>query len=170
MNSTVYKKIELLANVSIIVVAVILGFVLVKRFVFPATPTDPGENVKVGSRIYLRDINWSQSQRNLVLVLQKGCHFCTESGPFYQHLTRETTAVANVRLIAALPQDVGEASQYLSNLGVTVNEIRQAPPSSLGVRGTPTLLLVDNTGTITDVWIGKLSPDREAEVLRRLKS
>jgi len=170
VNSTVYKKIELLANVCIIAVAVILGFVLIKRFVFPATPTDPGENVKVGSRISLRDINWSQSQRNLVLVLQKGCHFCTESGPFYQHLIRETTALANVRLIAALPQDVGEARQYLSGLGVDVKEIRQAPPASLGVRGTPTLLLVDNTGTITDVWIGKLSPDQEAEVLRRVKS
>jgi len=170
MNSTFHKKIELLANVSIIVVAVLLGFVLIKRFIFTPTPTEPGENIKVGTRISLPDINWSERERNLVLVLQTGCHFCTESGPFYQHLSRETTAVANLRLIAALPQDVGEASQYLSNLGVTVNEIRQAPPSSLGVRGTPTLLLVDNTGTITDVWIGKLSPDREAEVLRRLKS
>ena len=170
MNSTVYKKIELLANVSIIVVAVLLGFVLVKRFVFAPTPTETGENIKVGTKISLPDIKWSQSERNLVLVLQTGCHFCTESGPFYQHLTRETTAVPNVRLIAALPQDVGEASQYLNGLGVTVNEIRQAPPSSLGVRGTPTLLLVDNTGTITDVWIGKLSPERQAEVLRRLKS
>lgn len=170
MNSTVYKKIELLANVCIIVVAVILGFVLIKRFVFPPTPTEPGENVKVGTRISLPDINWSQSERSLVLVLQKGCHFCTESGPFYQHLTRETTALTNVRLIAALPQDVGEGRQYLSDLGVAVNEIRQVPPASLGVRGTPTLLLVDNTGTITDVWVGKLPPDKEAEVLRRLKS
>jgi hypothetical protein len=170
VNSTFYKKIELVANVSIIAVAVILGFVLIKRFVLPPAPTEPGENIRVGTRISVPDINWSQSERNLVLVLQKGCHFCTESGPFYQQLTRETTALANVRLIAALPQDVGEASQYLSDLGVAVNEIRQVPPASLGVRGTPTLLLVDNTGIITDFWVGKLSPDKEAEVLRRLKS
>jgi len=170
VNRTFYKKIELLANVSIIVVAVILGFVLINRFVFPPTPVGPGEDIKVGTKVSLPDINWSQSERNLVLVLQKGCRFCAESGPFYRHLTRETTALANVRLIAALPQDVGEASQYLSDLGVAVNEIRQVPPVSVGVRGTPTLLLVDNTGTITDVWVGKLSPDKEAEVLRRLKS
>lgn len=170
MNNTIHKKIELLANVCIIAVAVLLGFVLIKRFVFPATPTDPGEDIKVGTRVSLPDINWSQSEHNLVLVLQKGCHFCTESGPFYQHLTRETTALAKVRLIAALPQDVREASQYLRDLGVAVNEIRQVPPASLGVRGTPTLLLVDNKGLITDVWVGKLPPDKEAEVLRRLKS
>jgi hypothetical protein len=43
-------------------------------------------------------------------------------------------------------------------------------PASLGVRGTPTLLLVNNTGKIADFWVGKLSPDKEAEGLRRLRS
>jgi hypothetical protein len=43
-------------------------------------------------------------------------------------------------------------------------------PSELGVPGTPSLLLVNQAGTVEDTWIGKLSPERETEVLNRLQS
>jgi hypothetical protein len=48
MNSTLVKKIALLANVSIIAVAENVGFVLIKRFVFPPAPTGAGENHQSG--------------------------------------------------------------------------------------------------------------------------
>jgi hypothetical protein len=37
--------------------------------------------------------------------------------------------------------------------------------ASLGTSGTPTLFLLDAHGIVKKVWVGKLSPDREAEVL-----
>jgi hypothetical protein len=46
--------------------------------------------------------------------------------------------------------------------------IRQAPPSSLGVQGTPTLLLVNKEGVITSSWRGKLPSEKELEVMARL--
>jgi len=74
----------------------------------------------------------------------------------------------NTRLIAVLPQSVEAGRKYLSDLGITVDDIRQAQPSSLGVQGTPTLLLVNKDGVITSSWRGKLPPERELEVIAHL--
>jgi thioredoxin-related protein len=104
-----------------------------------------------------------------VLVLQKGCHFCSDSAPFYQRLARAASGRDDLQLVAALPQSEAEARQYLNDLQVPLGEVRQTALASIGVRGTPTLLLVDKTGTITDEWVGRLSPDKESEVLGRLR-
>jgi hypothetical protein len=51
---------------------------------------------------------------------------------------------------------------------VHVDDVKQVPLNTLGVRGTPTLLLVNDAGVVTDVWTGKLQPDQEAQVLAAL--
>jgi hypothetical protein len=68
-------------------------------------------------------------------------------------------------MVAVLPQEVDQGQAYLTKLGVKVDEARQSPISAAGVRGTPSLIIVDNIGVVRGVWIGKLSPDKEAEVL-----
>lgn len=68
-----------------------------------------------------------------------------------------------------LPQPVTEAQQYLNGAGVHVDVVRQVPLNTLGVRGTPTLLLVNDVGVVTDVWVGKLQPNQEAQVLTALE-
>lgn len=49
-----------------------------------------------------------------------------------------------------------------------VDDVRQLPLNTLGVRGTPTLLIVNDAGVVTDVWVGKLEPDQETQVLTAL--
>lgn len=58
---------------------------------------------------------------------------------------------------------------YLKRLGVSVDEIRQASLDSIGVNGTPTLILVDNRGAVVDFWIGKLAGPTEQKVIDRLQ-
>jgi hypothetical protein len=173
MSNGIFKKTELLANIAIIVVALLLGVVLVKRYLLtnnatpPATrPTDP--RIAPGTKAALAGVDWSQNKQTLLLVLSRDCHFCTESAPFYQRLTRETAGRSDVHLIALFPQEVEEGKKYLDNLGVTVNDIRQAAPTSTGAGGTPTLILLDAQGIVTKSWIGKLSAPEESEVLTQL--
>lgn len=172
MNSLT-KRIELLANIAIILVALLLGFVLVKRYIFSSPDANRAEirnDIKAGTKISFPDFDWSGSNKHLVLVVQKGCHFCSESAPFYQRLVQEAVGRKDIHLIVALPQDVNEGRQYLNDLGVHISDVKQVSPPSLGVRGTPTLLLVDKTGLVTDVWAGRLQADQEAAVLSRLKA
>ncbi len=165
--STLYKRIELLANVAIIVVAIMLGVVLVQRFFFAKTAQPPPE-IAVGTKISLPEVEWAKNGKTVLVVLQKGCHFCAESAPFYQRLA-QTAAARNVKLIAVLPQPPAEGQEYLNALSVPITDIRQAPLNMINVSGTPTLILVDDKGAAAATWVGKLPPEKESEVLERLQ-
>jgi thioredoxin-related protein len=71
-------------------------------------------------------------------------------------------------LVAVLPQPTNEGRYYLEKLGVFVDEVKQLPLESIGVQGTPTLMLLDRSGTVTKSWIGRLPPEREQTVLSAL--
>ena len=75
-----------------------------------------------------------------------------------------------MKLLALLSQDKADAEEFLSKGGVRVDDVRQVALDSMGVRGTPTLLLVDEAGTVTDTWEGKLPADQEGQVLAALKN
>ena len=57
----------------------------------------------------------------------------------------------------------------MSGEGVHVDQIQQVPPASIGVRGTPTMLLVDSKGVVTRVWTGKVQDAEQENVLAVLK-
>jgi thioredoxin-related protein len=161
------------------VVALLLSILLVKQFFFPTAlglsnypqPTAGQKNlITRGTKVTLSDIDWSRNGRTLLLILQKGCHFCTESASFYQQLTKLTAGRNDIRLVAVLPQEINEAQNYLKEIGVSINEIKQAAPTTLGAHGTPTLILTDAAGIATDIWVGKLTSEKEAEVISRLQS
>ena len=44
--------------------------------------------------------------------------------------------------------------------------LREMPLIKLKISGTPTLMLVDRSGTVLNAWIGMLSPRQELEVIR----
>lgn len=172
--SSFYRRIELIANVAIIVVALLLATALAKR-VFFARPSPGGgpaaarESIQPGMKVSLPGFDWTGKDEHVVLVLQKGCHFCSDSAPFYQRLARAAAGRPDLELVAALPQEVDIARQYLDGLQVSIADVRQVSLADLGVRGTPTLLLVDKTGTVTDIWVGRLPPEKEGEVFDRLR-
>lgn len=171
MSDSILKKTELLANIAIIVVALLLGGVLVKRYLLPGNPAPPARvdpRIPAGTKASLTGVDWTKNGQTLLLVLSSDCRYCTESAPFYQRLTREMTGRTDVHLIALFPQEVEEGKKYLTNLGVSIDEIRQAAPGSVGAGGTPMLILVDAQGVVKNSWVGKLSAPEESEVLNQL--
>lgn len=166
-----YKKIELLANISIIAVALLLGAAVVRQYVLRAgqPPRPTTSQIQPGTKVNLPGVDWPKGSRTLILALQKGCHFCSESAPFYRRLA-PAASEKNVRLVAVLPQSQDDAHQYLADLGVPISDVAQAPLTSINVRGTPTLILVDDKGQVIDSWVGKLPGDGEAKVLNSIGS
>jgi thioredoxin-related protein len=164
--TTFTKKIEAVANIAIIIVALLIGGVLAYRYF--GTPSESKETIKAGAKVSLPDTDWTKNNRSLVLVLQKGCRYCTESAPFYQKLSAAVKAEGKTTLLAALPSSATESEGYLRELGVAVDVVKQVSPSSLGVRGTPALLLVDDKGIVVESWTGKLPADKETQVLNKV--
>lgn len=166
------KKIELLANIAIIVVALLLGAVLVKKYMLPGEPAPASPDVRIqrGTQLSIPGVDWSQSDQTLLLVVSDTCRFCTDSADFYRRLVQERTAKGGPRLIAVLPQGVDKGKAYVDKLGVAVDEVKQSSLAAIGVMGTPTLILVDKTGKAIDSWVGQLPAHKEAEVLSRFKA
>lgn len=165
-----YKRVELLANVAILVVAVLLGVVLVSRYLLPASSRPAGgesTRIKPGTKLSLPGVDWGKGDRTLLLVLSTSCRFCTDSAPFYRRLAQEKAGNGGVSLLAVLPQSVGDSQKYLNDLGVAVDDIRQASLEDAQVRATPTLIIADRTGSVIESWVGKLPAEKEEEVLSR---
>jgi hypothetical protein len=178
----VIKKLEVLANVAVIVTSVVVCTVLVRRYLLmptnqaaivkaaPVSTNDsssPKRSIEPGTKISLAGVDWSKSSRTLLLALSTTCHFCTESAPFYQKLQQQKRQ--DVRLLALLPQPLQESRSYLDKLGVKVDELTQSPLSSVSASGTPTLMLIDNQGTVIDSWVGKLPDDAAEKVTAQIR-
>ncbi len=173
MNKT-QQKIELVANISIILVALLLGGVMVQKYFFAAPTVIVNQQLrvepKIGAKMEVQNVNWSQQAKTLILALQTGCHYCNDSAPFYKRVI-ETVRDKNVKLVAVFPTDVEKSVAHLKELGLDgAMEVQQSSLSSLQVSGTPTLILTNEKGEITDYWVGRLSPDKETEVLNKLNS
>ncbi|MFN2454063.1 MAG: hypothetical protein ABR577_07560 [Pyrinomonadaceae bacterium] len=120
---------------------------------------------QVGSKVSIPGVNWARNNQTLLIVLREGCHFCSDSAEFYRRLVKAQGAHANAKLVAVLPGTIVDSRKYLNSLGVPIDDIRQAQSGAVGVRGTPTLLLVNDKGTVTKSWVGRLPTDKEAEVI-----
>jgi peroxiredoxin len=163
-KAPVTKKIETVANVAIIIAALVLIVAFVRNF---TANSDSRHRISVGKRFSLEGVNWKSNNMNIVLVVSTNCHFCSESAGFYRQLV-EQSKQQHARIIAVLPQPASEATSYLKNEGVEPDEIWQATLSDLEISGTPTVLLVDNTGVVRSVWFGKLPDKKEKEVIAKL--
>ena len=168
MLTGINKKVELTANLAIIIVACLLATVLVKNYLVnkPTAPPNDSQSQPISSPIVSSlDIDWRKSKQTLLLAVSSTCHFCTESASFYKQLAKER---GSTRLVAVFPQPITEGRNYLEALGVTVDEIRQAPFNSLNVQATPTLILIDSNGLVIKSWIGKLEEEQQHEVLNKM--
>jgi hypothetical protein len=184
------RSLEIAVNLSIVIVALVGATVLVKNYLLRPTvrsasqiiqsPPDnpqafvnnarPRSGPAEGTKLSVPGVDWGESSQTIVLALSNKCHFCTESAPFYQRLAQELAARKDVRLVAVLPQEAGEAKKYLEQLGVQIEQVSQASLGSIGVAGTPTLVIVDKAGVVKQSWMGRLSPEKESEVLSRVKA
>lgn len=121
---------------------------------------------QVGTKVSLPGIRWDEG-RTLVMVLQKGCRYCEESSTFYRQLRKQRSG-SQPRMVAVLPGDKTEIARYLSQQGIIVDDLVNASLSDINVSYTPTLLLVDRSGNVTNVWVGKLDARKETEATQRI--
>ncbi|HKR22771.1 MAG TPA: hypothetical protein VJS17_09260 [Pyrinomonadaceae bacterium] len=163
------KSIEVVANVLIIVVAIAVLAVIAQRYFRKEQPPNVPtlKNPVVGNKVSMPDIDWSKNRKNVLLVLQDGCRYCTESADFYRTLLQQTKD-KGVSVTAVLPQDRDVARKYLDKLRLSDLESKQSALGPLDVSGTPTIIVTDDKGLITNIWVGKLPSEKQNEVIATL--
>jgi len=158
-------KVEVAANVVVILLAVVIGSVfLMDRFAAPGL--GPNE-VKAGDQLPgLHAYNWKAHDRTLVLALRSGCHFCEASMPFYRRLAKlEQSNQIAAHLIAVFPDDPAVVRQVVETQQLTIEVVPGIELGQVKAQATPTLMLVDEQGRVSKVWMGELPAAEEAEVI-----
>lgn len=192
MQESTARGIQVTAHLAIIFTAVLISAVVIKTYIIgdrsrssdlvrpevasAAEPNQreipsrrsqpPTSQLQPGTKIEVPGVDWKKNGQTLILALSDKCHFCTESAPFYQRLVKQR---GKTSLVAVLPQPVDQGRKYLEGLGVEINDVRQVSFPAVGLRGTPTLILADNNGVAIESWMGKLPPNREEDLLGRLR-
>src|SRR5215469_745577 len=116
-KSGLSKKIEMAANIGIVITAVLVVILFVRNYTH--RQGDPERTVALGSKFALKNVSWQANDKTLVFGVSTTCHFCTESAPFYRKLV-EACKQQHVHTVAVLPQPLAEAQAYLASEGVTV--------------------------------------------------
>lgn len=161
------KRWEIAANVAVVCLCLTMMSIIAWRFVLPQRPAAATSKPPIGKVLQVPGVDWSGSDKTVVLALSTQCRFCSESAPFYRMLA-EAAKAKNVRLIAVFPQERIEALNYFHALGIPIREVLQGPLANIFVSSTPTLLIVNRTGVVTEGWIGKLPESLQQEVIGKL--
>jgi rhodanese-related sulfurtransferase len=161
------NRLKLFLNVAIVLAVFILGAVLVKRF-YSAQSHQYDYKLAPHAKLNIAGIDWAKTDRTVLIAMHKDCRFCSESAPFYRRLASTVAKQGSARLIALLPEGEKGGDAYISELAIPFSESRYVSMASLGIRITPTVVIMDRSGTVTDMWIGKLPPRVESVVMQRL--
>lgn len=156
-------------NIAILLVALALSALLVKKFFFQPAAQNPDYRIAANAVLNVNGINWADSDRTVLLALGRDCKYCSDSAAFYRRLAAGIASQTSMRLIAVFSQKELEAEAYLKQLEIPIRELRYVSLSSLGIKSVPTLAILDRSGVVTDLWVGKLSPLEEKAVLSKLK-
>jgi thioredoxin-related protein len=132
-----------------------------------AQPALPASNRDDRDRLLaVTSVDFSQSDRTLLVVVRSDCRYCTASKPFYAELLkRERATLRAVRVFLVAPLNDVNFPSYLADLPFANDRRLQVSTDSLGVNGTPTLLLVDRNGRVKETWVGKLPTADELAVI-----
>jgi len=161
------SKLDIASNISVILVCtVFISGIVINKI---RAPRRPEPVPLLGTRPQISDVKWEESGKTVVLALSTTCGYCAASAKFYSRLLVTTTRV-HIPVIGVFPQSVDESRRYLQALELPLKDIRQLPGQSIHVTGTPTLMIVDSRGIVTDAGVGLLSPSGESEVLSKLNS
>lgn len=160
------RFLERAMNVAIIVACVAIAMSAASRL-YPAAPVPavPRAGYEPGDSIGdIPGVEWGASERTLLVVVRSTCRFCTESMDFYRRLTSGSRVSKLVGVGTEPPETLRD---YFSSHDVPIDVV-SVPEGIMRVTGTPTLILVDRRGTVERVWLGRIDPRQEQQVIAAL--
>ena len=161
---------NLIANVSLIAASGALGTTIWYRLFHDRQAAAKGSSAfHPGERApQLPGVNYSSSERSLVVFLSTTCPYCESSVPFYNKLESASVA-SNHRwnLYAVFWQPADRVRAFKARVNLAADALSGVDFRNYGVHSTPTLLLVDRIGVIKRVWLGA-SLSNETEIVAAL--
>lgn len=164
--SRIHSHVNKAANAALILAVLLVAGGLARQYLRATPKAGPAA---AAAKLELPGVRWGEAGQTLVLALDMACTYCAHDAPFYRALARAAAERGSPRLIAVFQHDAGEGRKYLEENGIEVGEVRQARLRTLGVTGTPTVLLVDGEGNLSRRWVGSLNEQQQVEILNLIR-
>jgi thioredoxin-related protein len=163
------QALEVVTNVAVLMAAIAL--VAVFAHAYFASPAKRGAGkVPLDAHIgEIKDLDFEGAPRTLVLVLSTGCKYCAQSVPFYRTLaSMRGNLTGRTQVIAVFPEDEAGVKKFLGKSELEMDFRPGIDLGKLGVSSTPTLILFDSGKKILNSWVGTLSNEEQAEVVKTI--
>jgi hypothetical protein len=85
-------RLEIALNCAVLIASLALILGVVYGYVVSSRSPQSSLAVPKGAKLKISGVDWSDSQRTVVLALSIHCHFCTSSGSFYKRLQQVAKA------------------------------------------------------------------------------
>lgn len=160
------SKIERLTYIFLMLTCVVsLVLLLERRFAHvPHADWKDDTQQLVGKPLMVPGMEEHEGRIQAVLFLSARCSVCLDSLPFYEKITRlRTKYPVTVSVVSRDSADV--LGNLLSKSNITPDSIHSINRSIAGFSLTPTLLIVAPDGTVRRTFVGKLSAERQSEVM-----
>ena len=160
---------EKATHICLIAVSVVsLTLLIERRFGGGNSPPSSGGSM-VGRSLALGSVNWSRSPKNVVIGVKSTCKYCAASLPFFRRISGARGGRGTGISVIAISSEEPEITRgFLGKADVAVDQVLQVPLERLGIRGTPTVLLVDARGVVQKEFAGALSHEGEEALLTAL--
>ena len=157
---------EVLTNIITVCVLAFFVVVILQKQHSGRNQPIKGAEPEVGSQYGpIAGLDFTQSDKTLVLAISSECKFCRASAPLYRQLRERSEHNKAVKLVMIHPSSDSTFGEFSRQNGLGEVSVFPADFEDLKLIRTPALVLVNRGGRIQKVWIGKLSEKQEAEVL-----
>jgi len=169
-RKTIKANIEVATNLAVLFLAVILLSIgAVVWLVKPAGPKLSAGLQKGKAFGQGLNVDYSLSDHTLLIALNASCSHCQASIPLFRKvMTAHNQNYGSTQLVALFPDAEKEVAQYLQQNQLSVRSVADLQLDSFQISSTPTMVLVDSRGLITDFRSGMLSDQEIADFLHVL--
>lgn len=169
-------RLDRIANIFVILAALAISGSVVYDRVIPrfqsASSVTRSNQRLVGTRLPLpvaAGDNKLGTSATVVLIVSRKCHFCTDSMPFYAQLTALKPPAGNdLVIVAGFPAGFETPQQtmdYFREHGAVPDATEPLDFAAIGPTATPTILLLDHSGEVKDMWVGQLTGLAQRKVI-----
>lgn len=171
MNRAKVKNfIEVASNVAVVIAALVVLISFVRGYISPTPQVKLQGGLQKGAQFpQVMGIDFSKSQRTLLVALDPNCESCVESLPFFKSLADKLYSKSNeAKMVAVFESSEEPAKRYVRESQLKADAVFGADFKALNLSAIPAIILIDNRGTIIDFWLGKPSNIIEEQIIKLL--
>lgn len=159
-------NLETITNVVVIIAIIVVTGIIVKKYLFDSN--EPIQKIEIGQKFSIPIVDLKQNGKTIILAVKQDCSYCTSSAPFFRQIADEASK-QNIKIEVVSSDSEEDSKSYLAKLSIPIQDVHQLSLRKYGFFGTPTLLFVNQDGTVKDIWVGAIDNENSALVLNKLK-